>query len=343
MRSSHVSGPAAIPARREDLDGLRAVAVALVMLGHLDDHWRDGGNAGVTAFFVLSGFLITGILNEELTRTGRVDLRSFYRRRIRRLAPALLVLAVVATIWSSGGAFERIVPTVGSLLYVNNWLEVVGAPMGLVGHTWSLAIEEQFYLLWPVALLFLKPRRAVMVAIVLAAGSAVVRFIADGSFEYFSTFARADAILVGSALALLGWRAWPPVVAFVGILGLLVVSLSGLSHDLAIPLSILSASAVIMSRFPLLGRLAPIGRRAYSLYLWNWPLTLLLGAPGFVATILVAEASYRFAERPFMRPRPQTQATWSRRIDVLARTRRYRPALLAAMLMTPLVAFSCLV
>jgi peptidoglycan/LPS O-acetylase OafA/YrhL/lysophospholipase L1-like esterase len=301
------------PAHRADLDGLRAVAVVLVMLSHAGGPWGNGGNAGVTAFFVLSGFLITGILQAELIRTGRIELMAFYRRRIRRLAPALLVLlAVVLPVWMlAGGSSERVLPIVGSLLYVNNWLAVTGLNMEPLPHTWSLAIEEQFYLLWPVALVVLKPRRALVVALALAGGSALTRLAAEGSFEYFSTLTRADAILVGSALALLGRAALPPVATVVGILALVAISFSDLSHDAAIALSIVAASGVVLSRLPALGWLAPIGRRAYSLYLWNWPLTLLFGPAGFFLTIPVAEVSYRIAERPFMRARPPMTRTVS--------------------------------
>ena len=324
-------GPADRPAHRLDLDGLRAVAVVLVMLSHAGGPWGNGGNAGVTAFFVLSGFLITGILQAELMRTGRVDLMAFYRRRIRRLAPALLVLlAVVLPVWMlAGGSSDRVLPILGSLLYVNNWLSVLGLNMEPLPHTWSLAIEEQFYLLWPIALVVLGPRRALVVAVVLAAGSAVARAVAEGAFEYFSTLTRADAILVGSALALAGRAALPPVAAVLGLTGLVVISLTGVSHDLAIAASIVSASAVVTSRLPSLGRLAPIGQRAYSLYLWNWPLTLLFGPLGFFLTIPVAEVSYRVAERPFMRTRRGPVASTPVRVRIprpQPRT-RVRPAL----------------
>src|SRR5688572_27385521 len=93
---------------REDLDGLRAVAVILVMLAHTGAPWVNGGDVGVTAFFVLSGFLITGILQSELTRTGGIDLKGFYRRRIKRLGPALAVLLAVTTSLAivAGGSIE---------------------------------------------------------------------------------------------------------------------------------------------------------------------------------------------------------------------------------------------
>ena len=152
-------------------------------------------------------------------------------------------------------------------------------------------------------------RRALLIALALAAASALARVGADGPWEYFSTVTRADAILVGSALALFAARAaLPPVVAVLGLVGLVIASLSDLNHDMVIPLAIVSAAAVITSRLPALGRVAPVGRRAYSLYLWNWPLTLLFGPIAFLLTIPIAELSYRVAERPFMR-RPTTAPT----------------------------------
>jgi peptidoglycan/LPS O-acetylase OafA/YrhL/lysophospholipase L1-like esterase len=337
-----------------DLDGLRAIAVLLVMFSHAGSPWGNGGNAGVTAFFVLSGFLITGILQAELARSGRIDLVGFYRRRFRRLAPALVVLlAVVLPVWIlAGGASERVLPIVGSLLYVNNWLAVMGMNMEPLPHTWSLAIEEQFYLLWPVALIVLGPRRALVVALALAAGSAVARVVAEGSFEYFSTVTRADAILVGSALALAGRRAFPSVVGVVGVVGLISISLVEVSHDVAIALSIVAASAVVTSRLPSLGRLAPIGRRAYSLYLWNWPLTLMFGPLGFLLTFPVAELSYRVAERPFTSSRPSRQPSPSTvpvtaRVPLAARVRPARPwrarpfVVLAAAMLAMVLVSSC--
>ena len=311
MGVRHWWGPADPPGYRADLDGLRAVAVVLVMLAHAGPPWGNGGDVGVTAFFVLSGFLITGILQSELRRTGRLDLLGFYRRRIKRLGPALAVLLAVTTSLGivAGGSIEQLAPVIGSILYINNWLVIAGVPMEIVAHTWSLAIEEQFYLLWPIALIVLGPRRALMIALALAAASALARVGADGRWEYFSTVTRADAILVGSALALFAARAaLPPVVAVLGLVGLVIASLSDLNHDMVIPLAIVSAAAVITSRLPALGRVAPVGRRAYSLYLWNWPLTLLFGPIAFVLTIPISELSYRVAERPFMR-RPTTAPT----------------------------------
>ena len=108
---------------------------------------------------MLSGFLITGILQSELRRTGRLDLLGFYRRRIKRLGPALAVLLAVTTSLGivAGGSIEQLAPVIGSILYINNWLVIAGVPMEIVAHTWSLAIEEQFYLLWPIALIVLGP------------------------------------------------------------------------------------------------------------------------------------------------------------------------------------------
>jgi peptidoglycan/LPS O-acetylase OafA/YrhL len=134
-------------AYRPDLDGLRAIAVGLVILTHASWPWvNNGGDAGVTAFFVLSGYLITNLLLGQLETRGRVDIVGFYRRRVIRLAPALLgllaftlMLGVIVGLrsdWQLG--------LVSCLVYVSNWVQVAGFNIDPLGHTWSLAIEEQF-------------------------------------------------------------------------------------------------------------------------------------------------------------------------------------------------------
>ena len=136
--------------RRPELDGIRAVAVLLVLAGHAQLPYPSGGGApGVTLFFVLSGFLITRLLVEERQRTGRVDYKAFYIRRVRPLVPALgaLVAATTAILGrqepSALTAVDRC-----SLRFQHRGVQP-GLPLGLVGHTWSLSLEEQFYLPWP--------------------------------------------------------------------------------------------------------------------------------------------------------------------------------------------------
>ena len=267
---------------------------------------KDSADIGVTAFFVLSGYLITSILVRERERTGRIRLGAFYRRRIARLGPA-----------AAGGARVRArvrlagdlppgwqLGIASTLLYFSNWVQAAGIPITPLGHTWSLAIEEQFYLLWPLVLI-LAWRRAFWIALALIPIAFAARVIATGYPEYFSTFTRVDGILLGCVLAFVQPR-WPTWVAGVGVVALILTSVAFETdqHDLAVPAAMVATALVIGGRLPPLGRLAPVGLRAYSLYLWNTPMTLLFGAGVFLApvlTIVFAELSYRLLERPVLR------------------------------------------
>ncbi len=209
---------------RPGLDGLRAFAVVAVILYHGDVSWARGGFLGVDVFFVLSGFLITSLLLTEHGATGRVDLGRFWSRRARRLLPALfgvlLGVALYAATWGHPTELGRIRGDgIASLLYVSNWRFVLDgssyfslfqAPSPLA-HTWSLAIEEQWYLLWPLVLLGLLRVLKVRLNLValtcgaLAAGSAVLMAAlfhsgADPSRAYYGTDTRAQALLIGAAL-----------------------------------------------------------------------------------------------------------------------------------------------
>jgi peptidoglycan/LPS O-acetylase OafA/YrhL len=290
---------------RADLDGLRAIAVGLVILTHAKWPWvNNGGDAGVTAFFVLSGYLITNLLIAQGERRGRIEILGFYRRRIVRLAPALLGLLAFTLVFglAIGWVGSWQVGILSCLAYVSNWVQVGGVNIDPLRHTWSLAIEEQFYLVWPALVILLRARLlTVAVAGILAAS--VLRVVATGPLEYFSTITRADAILVGCVLALTRPR-WPTWVAAAGLVALVAVALLNPVHDVAIPAAMLATAGVIGGRLASLGRLAPIGLRAYSLYLWNWPMTILFGAIGAVApllTILVGEVSFRLFEAPVLR------------------------------------------
>lgn len=206
------------------LDGLRAVAVLAVMLFHGGVSWAKGGFLGVEAFFVLSGFLITSLLVSEWERSGTISLSSFWARRARRLLPALLVVVVACVLYEravgpSGGVSDFGADVLSTLLYVANWHQIwtgsnyfaaVG-PVSPLQHTWSLAIEEQFYLLWPLVVLALlrcrRPLRWLLgVSVVGAAASAlemaVVFHDAGGvNRAYYGTDTRAQGLLVGAALA----------------------------------------------------------------------------------------------------------------------------------------------
>ena len=301
------TGSATSGGYRADLDGLRAIAVGLVMATHAKWPWpNNGGDAGVTAFFVLSGYLITSILLTERERTGGVDVVRFYTRRVTRLAPALLGLLGFTAVMgiTVGWSTDWRLGIVSCIAYVSNWIQVAAVNIDPLGHTWSLAIEEQFYLVWP-ALLALTHGRVLRLAIVMIVLESAVRLVSTGLFEYFSTVTRADAILVGCVVAIVRPQ-WPTIVAGFGVGALLAIGvlLPPESHDLAIPAAMVATVAVIGGRLKPLGRLAPIGLRAYSLYLWNWPMTILFGSIGFVApllTVLVGEFSFRVLEAPVLR------------------------------------------
>jgi peptidoglycan/LPS O-acetylase OafA/YrhL len=187
---------------------------------------------------------------------------------------------------------------VSTLLYVSNWVQVAGISINFVGHTWSLSIEEQFYLLWPAFLIAVGARRAAVVAVALVAVATVIRTVSDGPFEYFSTVTRGDAILVGCLLAIANIRlpAWCGAVGAAAMIGIAYLNLS---HDLTIPMTIVAAGAVTTAAWKPLGVLAPMGRRAYGLYLWNWPMALLFGTLGVPLTFVMAELSWRLVERRF--------------------------------------------
>src|SRR5262249_37436808 len=147
----------------------------LVVLSHAGIiGFRWGGQVGVTLFFVLSGYLITGVLMDQ----GR---REFYWRRIRRLLPALAVLLLISLLV---GWVDR-VEAMAILLYVGNWVRAQGGDLGYLGHTWSLAIEEQFYLVWPIA--FVAGFRSPRLLLILAAASIALRTVTSGDFQQFST------------------------------------------------------------------------------------------------------------------------------------------------------------
>ena len=198
---------------RPALDGLRAIAVCAVLAAHAG--WIGGGWLGVDVFFTLSDFLITALLLEEHARTGTLSIRRFYVRRARRLLPALVVLLLV---W--GPFFLVVTPAplwpavlgdlLGVLFYVNNWFGIYWM-VGPLGHTWSLAIEEQFYLVWPVLLLglvrWIRPRwmiaGLVIGAVASLAGRLVLALGAGAQFArvYVGTDTHADGLLLGAALA----------------------------------------------------------------------------------------------------------------------------------------------
>jgi len=216
---------------RPGLDGLRALAVIAVLLYHADLTWIPGGFLGVEVFFVISGYLITALLLAEWRQRGRIDLKTFWLRRARRLLPALYVLLVVtlafAVVFLPGEVAGLRGDVLAAFGYVTNWylifghesyFEAVGRP-SLLKHLWSLAVEEQFYLIWPPVLALglaigatrLRQKRVLTVALAGAAASAVAMALlyspgVDPSRIYYGTDTRATGLLCGAALAFL----WVP-------------------------------------------------------------------------------------------------------------------------------------
>ena len=309
------------------LDGLRAFAVVAVVLYHAGVAWIPGGFLGVDIFFVLSGFLITSLLLVELDRSGRVEFGRFYLRRARRLLPALMAVLLVtgllvATIaYDAAGTFRRDLP--GALLYFSNWsyiltdtsyFEAIGRPP-LLGHLWSLAVEEQFYLVWPVICFLLYRWRGARMVGRVALGAALASALAmavvsvvtgwpaagDPSRLYFGTDTHAMGILLGAALAVV-WRPGSTapvlprqaqaVISAAGVLALVLLtwvmthlgeSSTALYRGGFLVVAGLSAVVVAAASHrgvPFGGWLGTrpmrwVGERSYGIYLWHWPLFLV--------------------------------------------------------------------
>ena len=314
---------ARLNAPRREIQALRALAVLAVVLYHLWPLRLPGGYVGVDVFFAISGFLIIGHLLREVDRTGRVSLLQFWARRARRLLPAsLLVLAVtgVATlVWVPSVLWQRWFQEIAaSALYVQNWVlaassvDYLGADLDATPaqHFWSLSVEEQFYIFWPLvivgALLVSRrmrratPRRTVatvLVVLVVASFAASVLGVAtDPSPTYFASQARAWEFGAGGLLAvfaaspLAGREVLRSVVGWLG-LAALVVTLLAYTPSTPFPgvaalLPVLGTLAVIWAGSPRLwwspstiANLRPvqwIGGVSYSLYLWHWPFIVIL-------------------------------------------------------------------
>jgi peptidoglycan/LPS O-acetylase OafA/YrhL len=345
-------------AHQPALDGVRGVAVALVLLFH--QGWMSGGYVGVSVFFTLSGYLITSLALAEHDATRRLDVRAFYGRRVRRLLPASLacLLGIALLAWS--GVFDDVEhlrrDLWAALIQVYNWIALSGDQsysqlVGTAGaaspldHYWSLAIEEQFYWVWPLALVVILRRpargRIVLVAAVtgVAALSApIIARLFGPDAAYWATPARLGEILAGALLAVIlhARRTARPLpaaaaglagggLAAVGCAAVLWPSGSGPAFTGWLPLFALASVALIaglqvpsvLQRGLSWQPLVALGAISYGVYLFHWPVYVVLdetrtdlpAVPLFAARIAVTLAlsvlSYRLLERPVRAARPR--------------------------------------
>ena len=304
------------------IDGLRAVAVVAVMLYHLGFSWIPGGFLGVDLFFVISGYVITRLLLDSIARSGGLDLRAFYKARIRRLFPPLVFMIFVTIIYIGIWAPETMRRFVSDSPFalsgsMNWWLvfrhtdyfDSIARPP-LLQHTWSLGVEAQFYLVWPLILLLVLrqfgkskiPGAALLIAAISGISLFIVSLTVDAasvaqvSHVYFGTDTHSIGLFLGAALAV----SWVPqnleeqvdkraqdfidgigVFGFVGLIGtfLFVNESDPTLYKLAFPLAGLFGCAILTSIVHPASRFAPIlsskaavwiGERSYAIYLWHW-------------------------------------------------------------------------
>ena len=310
------------------IDGMRAIAVIAVLVYHLGVNWLPGGFLGVDLFFVISGYVITRLILESIQHSGGLDLREFYLARVRRLFPALLTMiatTLLAIALFAPDAAKRFLTDIPFVLTgTNNWrlvglhqdyFQSMGRPP-LLQHTWSLSVEAQFYLIWPLVLLaalrWFGRSNIARVALGIALGSGLALFFLSLNIEeattsrvshiYFGSDTHSLGLFLGAALAV----SWAPInltkdisqraqdfVDFIGVIGLLGLLATFLFIDetnptlyrIAFPLAAIFGCAILTSLVHPASRFAPlvssklflwIGERSYGIYLWHWVVLQLL-------------------------------------------------------------------
>ncbi len=349
------------------LDGVRAVAVTMVVLFHGKVSWMSGGYVGVSMFFTLSGFLITSLLLRELESNASIAPKAFYARRMKRLLPASLVclsavsLLAAADVWKGVDHLRR--DAMGALFQVANWVQLFSGESytdlqsknaGIVSpldHYWSLAIEEQFYWIWPLAFLGLVrlarrfdislARVVGAVTLIFCAAAPITALVWGRDAAYWATPARAGEILLGAGLAValaagrVEGRPWMAPFALVAVVtvAVLLPAAGGPAYYGAFPIFAVGTALLLLglqrpgpvtsmlSVWPLVA----LGKISYGVYLYHFPILVLMsparigltGGPLLVlqigVTIAVAMASYWLIERPIRLSRPSTHRTalWS--------------------------------
>lgn len=344
------------------LDGLRALSVLAVILYHLHIGWIDGGFLGVTVFFVLSGYLITDILVKEWDRTGTINFKTFWIKRFRRLIPALLVMLILVGTWIT--IFQRSFLSglrgemLAAFTYFSNWYYVFQdhsyftkfAPPSPLQHMWSLAVEEQFYIIWPIIMILLLkflPSKGKIAGIILLLSFVSAEMMAyfftpdvDPSRVYYGTDTRAFSLLIGAALAIV-WpsakltaNVTPDLKKLLNILGIvsfiaLIIMMIFIKEDgiflyyggmylasavTAILIAVIVHPASSIGAFFSFKPLLWVGVRSYAIYIWHFPIIVLLGIAvktdtislsklllALALTFILAALSWKFIEEPIRR------------------------------------------
>ncbi|MDK4173986.1 acyltransferase family protein [Staphylococcus pseudintermedius] len=341
------------------LDGVRAVAVIAIIIYHLNPQWLSGGFLGVDTFFVISGYLITSLLLTEYHNTGKIELMSFWLRRVKRLIPAVLFLVmgviVLSLIFMPTEIQKVRADSIAAIFYVSNWWYIMQNvdyfeqfAVQPLKHLWSLAIEEQFYLVFPIVLLsllsFIRRLKSIriifLILLVISMIAMMVLYVPNENVArvYFGTDTRIQTLLMGVLLALV----WPPfqlkakvnrqmrtMIDTAGVVGLAILFIcfkfvsetnsilyyGGFFLISTVTLLVIASSVHPSGYFAkFLGNKAFtfIGSRSYSLYLWHYPIIVLIHhqfvqgqIPPLVYVVeillmvLMAEFSYKFIEQPF--------------------------------------------
>ncbi|EJY6910146.1 acetyltransferase [Staphylococcus pseudintermedius] len=341
------------------LDGVRAVAVIAIIIYHLNPQWLSGGFLGVDTFFVISGYLITSLLLTEYHNTGKIELMSFWLRRVKRLIPAVLFLVmgviVLSLIFMPTEIQKVRADSIAAIFYVSNWWYIMQNvdyfeqfAVQPLKHLWSLAIEEQFYLVFPIVLLsllsFIRRLKSIriifLILLVISIIAMMVLYVPNENVArvYFGTDTRIQTLLMGVLLALV----WPPfqlkakvnrqmrtMIDTAGVVGLAILFIcfkfvsetnsilyyGGFFLISTVTLLVIASSVHPSGYFAkFLGNkvFTFIGSRSYSLYLWHYPIIVLIHhqfvqgqIPPLVYVVeillmvLMAEFSYKFIEQPF--------------------------------------------
>lgn len=341
------------------LDGVRAVAVIAIIIYHLNPQWLSGGFLGVDTFFVISGYLITSLLLTEYHNTGKIELMSFWLRRVKRLIPAVLFLVmgviVLSLIFMPTEIQKVRADSIAAIFYVSNWWYIMQNvdyfeqfAVQPLKHLWSLAIEEQFYLVFPIVLLsllsFIRRLKSIriifLILLVISMIAMMVLYVPNENVArvYFGTDTRIQTLLMGVLLALV----WPPfqlkakvnrqmrtMIDTAGVVGLAILFIcfkfvsetnsilyyGGFFLISTVTLLVIASSVHPSGYFAkFLGNkvFTFIGSRSYSLYLWHYPIIVLIHhqfvqgqIPPLVYVVeillmvFMAEFSYKFIEQPF--------------------------------------------